>query len=100
MLVGKTELIGRENKALVFGRSRSKLNSGTGSVAGGAPKSDMIADRFFATQRILAVLHFAGGLVLFAAAQAEEFSQFLPLILLYFFCYMAFRTCPSRGFLQ
>jgi len=48
----------------------------------------MIADRFFATQRILAVLHFAGGLVLFAAAQAEEFSQFLPLILLYFFCYM------------
>ncbi|HTM54549.1 MAG TPA: nucleoside permease [Pirellulales bacterium] len=48
----------------------------------------MIADRFFATQRILAVLHFAGGLVLFAAAQAEQFSQFFPLILLYFFCYM------------
>src|SRR6476660_7324961 len=48
----------------------------------------MIADRFFATQRILAVLHFAGGLVLFAAAQAEQFSHFFPLILVYFFCYM------------
>jgi nucleoside transporter len=48
----------------------------------------MIADRFFATQHILAVLHLVGGLLLYVASQAGQFSMFFPVILLYFMCYM------------
>jgi hypothetical protein len=48
----------------------------------------MIADRFFATQHILAVLHFMGAILLVAASQVEQFSAFFPIILLYFLCYM------------
>jgi nucleoside transporter len=48
----------------------------------------MIADRFFATQKILAVLHLAGAALLLAAAYVNTFSAFFPIILLYFICYM------------
>jgi nucleoside transporter len=48
----------------------------------------MIADRFFATQKILAALHVVGAVLLFASAQVVTFSAFFPLILLYFLCYM------------
>ncbi len=48
----------------------------------------MIADRFFATQHILTVLHLVGAGLLYAISQVTEFSSFYPLLLLYFVCYM------------
>jgi len=48
----------------------------------------MIADRFFATQHILAALHLVGAVLLFSATQVDTFTSFFPLILLYFLCYM------------
>lgn len=48
----------------------------------------LIADRFFAAQRILGFLHFAGAILLYMAAKAESFSSFYPLILMYMIVYM------------
>ncbi len=48
----------------------------------------MIADRFFATQRILAALHLAGGVTLFAISMVESYDGFFPLMLVFFLCYM------------
>ncbi|HEX5444329.1 MAG TPA: MFS transporter, partial [Pirellulales bacterium] len=48
----------------------------------------MVADRFFASQKILAVLHLAGAALLLGAASVTTFPQFFTLIMLYFLCYM------------
>ena len=48
----------------------------------------MIADRFFATQRILAALHLIGGGLLFVVARTSDYSTFFMLLLLYFLCFM------------
>jgi nucleoside transporter len=48
----------------------------------------MIADRFFNTERVLGVLHLVGAVLIFFTAQAESFSSFYPLLLLYTICYM------------
>jgi nucleoside transporter len=48
----------------------------------------MVADRFFATEKILAALHIAGGLFLFGVAQAKTFSTFYPLLIGHTLCYM------------
>jgi nucleoside transporter len=48
----------------------------------------MIADRFFATQRILAALHLAGGGVLVLVSMADTYDKFFPLLLAFFLCYM------------
>jgi nucleoside transporter len=48
----------------------------------------MIADRFMATERILALLHVAGGLVLFYAATQTRFGPFYIVLLAYTLCYM------------
>jgi len=48
----------------------------------------MIADRFFPAQRVLGVLHIAGGLMLYAASTAKTFSLFYPLLLGHTLCYM------------
>ena len=48
----------------------------------------MIADRFFATQRILAVLHLVGAGLLYLVSTVVEFGAFYPILLLYFVCYM------------
>jgi nucleoside transporter len=48
----------------------------------------MVADRFLATERILAALHVVGGLVLFYASAQTTFGGFYWVILVYTLCYM------------
>jgi len=48
----------------------------------------MVADRFFATEKILTALHLLGGLFLFGVAQAKTFSTFYPLLIGHTLCYM------------
>src|SRR5271154_464478 len=48
----------------------------------------LIADRFFATQRLLAALHIVGGVVLYVASRQSGFSSLYSLVLIYCLCYM------------
>src|SRR5512138_3947131 len=50
----------------------------------------MVADRFFATERVLGVMHLLGGALLFAAPWAAEQGPdaFVAVILLHMLCYM------------
>src|SRR5438132_8348153 len=48
----------------------------------------MVADRFFATERILAALHVLGGLVLFYAAAQTSFGPLDTIPLVHTLCYM------------
>lgn len=47
-----------------------------------------MTDRFFAAQKVLAVLMFAGAIVMYFAAQQTQFSTFFPLLLIYSLTYM------------
>jgi nucleoside transporter len=48
----------------------------------------MVADRFFATERILAVLHLVGAVLLWTASTPHEFWAFKAALLAYTLCYM------------
>jgi nucleoside transporter len=48
----------------------------------------MIADRFFATERILTVLHIIGGVILFFASQVQTFLPFYLVLLSYTLLFM------------
>ncbi len=48
----------------------------------------MIADRFFPTQRIIALLHLGGAVVLYLVSTAQTFDRFYPLLILYALFYM------------
>ncbi len=48
----------------------------------------LIADRFFAAQKILAVLHFIGAGLMYLISQQTEFDGFYPLLLGYMILYM------------
>jgi nucleoside transporter len=48
----------------------------------------MVADRFFATEKILGVLHLAGGVLLLAVSQARSFGGFYSLLIAHTLCYM------------
>src|SRR5829696_6795202 len=48
----------------------------------------MIADRFFATQRLLSILHALGGLAILYASTRAEFWPLYTAILVHTLCYM------------
>ena len=49
----------------------------------------LVADRYFATEKVLGILHLLGGLVMFAVAQSTGSpTAFILLLLLYNLCYM------------
>jgi nucleoside transporter len=48
----------------------------------------MVADRFFATERILAVLHLVGAVLMFYASTHATFGPFYIVLLAYTLCYM------------
>jgi MFS family permease len=47
----------------------------------------LIADRFFSTERVLAVLHFAGAILLWRVAAARTFGEVYWILLAYCLCY-------------
>jgi len=56
----------------------------------------LIADRLFATQKVLSLLHILGAALLLAASVQNSFGVFYSLILLYSFCLIRWRSGRCR----
>jgi nucleoside transporter len=77
-------------QSLHFSGQQIAIAAGTTSI--GAIVSPffigLIADRLFATQKVLAVLHGLGGVLLFLAASRSSFGPIYLIVLFYAGCYM------------
>ncbi len=76
-----------------LGFEGSEIGLAYGTTAIGALVSPFIvgivADRFFATQRILGVLHLVGAALLYWVSTLKDFSSFYPVLIAYTITYMA-----------